>query len=443
MTTRIQRKWLETLDPTPTATGVDFLLDQLATLEDNLGPLHSATVAPTATDDSAHGYYRGSHWINTETDKVYYLTDDTVGAAVWTDLTSGGDTSGIETRLTTAEGEIDLLQADNLKATLLVMGDAQTLSLPSNRGTDGQVLTTSGTATSWSTVSGSGGVANPMTADLDVGSYKITSTSNAKVVVEPNGSGPLQGRSDGNTRGTYATDWQRYRTANSQVANGAYSTLGGGAANTASGGSSTVSGGSTNVASGPCSTVIGGQSNSASSDYAIAGGYGSTASNNSALALGYQCSASAYGSTAFGRNCLADHYGSVAQSSGTGCRTFVATAWAINGGESTVLGLDGGGTHLTMTANKIWVISAYVVCGSGTTAGAWRIEACVQADPSAYAILIGSPSVTTIGSTLESHSCAIEIQEYGPGVNVAVNGAGTWGARIEVTEIPFTMDWGS
>jgi hypothetical protein len=39
--------------------------------------------------------------------------------------------------------------------------------------------------------SGSGGLTNPLTADLNVGSYKIISSSNANVIVEPNGTGDI------------------------------------------------------------------------------------------------------------------------------------------------------------------------------------------------------------------------------------------------------------
>ena len=45
----------------------------------------TATTDPTANDDSNDGYSVGSTWINTTTDKVFTLADDTVGAAIWVD----------------------------------------------------------------------------------------------------------------------------------------------------------------------------------------------------------------------------------------------------------------------------------------------------------------------------------------------------------------------
>ena len=55
------------------ATGVEF------------GPRQNltATVAPTATDDSAAGYSIGSQWLDTVGGKIWFCTDATAGAAVW------------------------------------------------------------------------------------------------------------------------------------------------------------------------------------------------------------------------------------------------------------------------------------------------------------------------------------------------------------------------
>lgn len=47
-----------------------------------------ATAAPGVNDDSGDGYSRGTRWVDTVTDKVYLCADDTVGAAVWKEVTS-------------------------------------------------------------------------------------------------------------------------------------------------------------------------------------------------------------------------------------------------------------------------------------------------------------------------------------------------------------------
>lgn len=49
-----------------------------------------ATAAPGVNDDSGDGYSRGTRWVDTVTDKVYLCADDTVGAAVWTEVSSAG-----------------------------------------------------------------------------------------------------------------------------------------------------------------------------------------------------------------------------------------------------------------------------------------------------------------------------------------------------------------
>lgn len=68
------------------------LLDGITINIDNDGLLHkyNGTAAPTVTDDSAAGYAVGSHWIDVTNDLVYVCVDSTNGAAVWSNLSSGG-----------------------------------------------------------------------------------------------------------------------------------------------------------------------------------------------------------------------------------------------------------------------------------------------------------------------------------------------------------------
>jgi hypothetical protein len=60
-----------------TATAIEF------------GPRHNltATVAPSATDDSAAGYSVGSQWLDTVGAKIWFCTDATASAAVWKGVT--------------------------------------------------------------------------------------------------------------------------------------------------------------------------------------------------------------------------------------------------------------------------------------------------------------------------------------------------------------------
>lgn len=53
---------------------------------ENIKNNYSATVAPTAVDDSSAGYSIGSVWVDTSSDTVYIAVDVSVGAAIWKDV---------------------------------------------------------------------------------------------------------------------------------------------------------------------------------------------------------------------------------------------------------------------------------------------------------------------------------------------------------------------
>jgi len=120
-------------------------------------------------------------------------------------------------------------------------------------------------------------------------------TTNANLVIAPNGSGALiasipdGATTGGNARGSYAVDLQTRRNAATNVASSNYSGILGGWGNQASNDYSVVIGGAFNTASGNSSVVLGGQ-------------------NNQALA---------FYSTAFGSQCRAHLYGQVVNSSGS------------------------------------------------------------------------------------------------------------------------------
>lgn len=52
------------------------------------------SAAPTGDDDADDGYRVGQRWVNSATGAVFELVDATVGAAVWTDLTSADSLAG-------------------------------------------------------------------------------------------------------------------------------------------------------------------------------------------------------------------------------------------------------------------------------------------------------------------------------------------------------------
>lgn len=75
------------LDARPFLTGPGY--NPISALRHN----NTATVAPTATDDSADGYGRGSMWVDQTAGKIYICFDPTVGAAQWQEVGAGGAAS--------------------------------------------------------------------------------------------------------------------------------------------------------------------------------------------------------------------------------------------------------------------------------------------------------------------------------------------------------------
>ena len=136
-----------------------------------------------------------------------------------------------------------------------------------------------------------------------------SSTTNANLVIAPNGTGALVANipdgliSGGDARGINAVDFQMSRTASAQVASGNYSTVLNGIAATASGALSLANG--TATASGTYSVALGGRCfASGSGSVAIGGedggGLGATASARAAVAFGLSNTASATFSNALG-----------------------------------------------------------------------------------------------------------------------------------------------
>lgn len=97
-----------------------------------------------------------------------------------------------------------------------------------------------------------------------------TGTANIGVAITPKGTGAISAHvpdgaaAGGNARGVYAVDWQKYRTAATQVASGSRAVIAGGMRNTASGIDSFIGGGYDNVASAQGDVVAGGSYNSTS-----------------------------------------------------------------------------------------------------------------------------------------------------------------------------------
>ena len=158
-------------------------------------------------------------------------------------------------------------------------------------------------------------------------------SGNTNLVIAPSGTGALVAQipdgttTGGNSRGTYATDLQKQRSANTQVASGIYSVIGGGLNNTASDEYAVVAGGSGNTASGRRSFVGGGIGNTAGAIFnnSVIGGSGNTSTGGEAIAGGFSSVASGSRSVAFGLSGTASGGGSFAMAgtaSGLGATAF-------------------------------------------------------------------------------------------------------------------------
>jgi hypothetical protein len=88
----------------------------------------AASTAPTANDDSGDGYSVGSFWYDITADKAYVCLDNTLGSAVWKEITSSS--SNIYDEITNtgsiaASGTFTV----NLSTGTIVTGDVQKIDV--------------------------------------------------------------------------------------------------------------------------------------------------------------------------------------------------------------------------------------------------------------------------------------------------------------------------
>jgi hypothetical protein len=201
-------------------------------------------------------------------------------------------------------------------------GTNTSVTFPTVRGTNGQVLQTDGSGnTIWSTPYT--GLTNftesNYTYNIKTG-VKFTpnnTETDVDIVLQPKGYGGILAQqpdgttAGGNNRGACSVDLQmsRYNAA-SQVASGDYSFIGGGACNTASGTNSFVGGGSYNIANGTYSFIAGGTQNQASAQACFVGGgtYNTASGMNSCVLGGSTNTASGQYSFAAGNSNEAQSY---------------------------------------------------------------------------------------------------------------------------------------
>ena len=254
------------------------------------------------------------------------------------------------------------------------------LQLPDSQGAARTTLQNDGSGNlSWASAEVVDDTSPQLGGDLDVQSFKITTgIVNGGLLLEPNGEGPIYSSSGGNARAIWSTDWQRERTADTQVASGTRSVIAGGRRNTASNLGSAVLGGSQNTSSGSYSTIGGGILNTASNQYTfIGGGSTNTASGLFASVLGGLSNvAAANYSTASGRQNNISSSGTNAVIAGGVLNSAVSDATSIGGGrENVASGTNStvGGGYRNQTNGVNTVISGgsnnRVIANHGTVSG--------------------------------------------------------------------------
>jgi len=232
----------------------------------------------------------------------------TASKVVFTDASKNLTSTGIGTssQFIKGDGSLDsATYADSSFKTIAVSGqsdvvaDSASDTLTLAAGSNITITTNAGTDTITIAASGGGGLTNwteaytsSTQATSDFTAIGAGAAINAALVAKGTGATVAQvpdgTATAGNSRGQYATDWQKVRNTNDMVASGNYSTIGGGERNkvvgswaTVPGGynnraassSSTVGGGeSNNLSAGSAGTIAGGSSNSSTADYATIGG---------------------------------------------------------------------------------------------------------------------------------------------------------------------------
>jgi hypothetical protein len=217
----------------------------------------------------------------------------------------------------------------------------------------GLVSTSAQTFKGDKTVDGRLNVLQDTTVTTEVCSVIAATTTNANLVIAPNGTGaiiadiPDGASTGGNARGNNAVDLQTSRATATNVASGNFSKLAGGQDNTASGSHSVVAGGQSNASSGAWSACNGGYLNTVSADLSsCSGGF---------RALGYL-----YGQRVNACGYFASN--SDAQTSSITLRR------SITGTAITELSIDGG----TPTGSNRFILS--IASPGPTNARAWRAQ---------------------------------------------------------------------
>lgn len=291
----------------------------------------------------------------------------------------------------------------------------------------------------------------------------LVTATNGNLILSPNGNGAIVAHTPdgtaagGDTRGQYATDLQRSRTAATQVASDYAATISGGRNNTASGYTATVSGGSDNANSGVHGTIGGGSNNTASGGTSTVGGGTSNTASGFLSAVGGcrdNTASDSYSTISGGRYSLADHYAEFAHASGE----FAATGDAqysrmvlrrqTTDATPSELSADGfaptGTDRLSLADDSGYQFHIQVIARdtSGTDSAWWDIRGCiVRSSGAATTTLIGTNIVATsatagaaawtLTATADTVNGALKVEATGAAATIR------WVATIHSTKVAY------
>lgn len=238
----------------------------------------------------------------------------------------------------------------------------------------------------------------------------------------------------GDKRGSHAVDFQKIRTASTQVASGSYAAILGGNQHTVSGGSGAALGGALNTVSGASAVVLGGSSGTASgTSSVILGGSANVASGNFSVCVG-----GSYGTT---RGLLSR----VSQASGR----FLTTGDAQIGTQvlfkntvdatpaiATADGAVPSATNVSVLPdNHAYTIVAHITARDTTTGdlASWQVTGAIKRGTGvATTALVGTPTVTQFAVDAGAATWAVAL--------IADTTLGA--AEIQVTgEAATTINW--
>jgi len=355
---------------------------------------------------------------------------------------------------------------DDIKAVVqatVSLGDIDNVSVTAPADRD--VLTWDATSSSWAPQAVT---AWPSSTGADYAGtpyeQALVAAANGNLILSPSGDGAIIAQvpngtaAGGNTRGQYATDWQRNRFVANQVAQNSGSTLKGGRNNYINSFYGTVGGGTGNQdPGGSLSVVAGGRGNNANDGYGtISGGRQNiTIGDDSTIGGGYRNGATDYSAVVGGAFSNPSHYGEVAHSLGSfsfnpaqHCRMILRCQ--TTNATTTELSANGGppGTspslRFGLASNTAYKFKIDLVARESATNDTawWEISGAIRKGSFSLATsLVGSLSTNT-GSTAGASTWAVSVTSATTGngaLLISVTGqAGKtirWVASLHATRI--------